>query len=166
MFDTRAPETQQLLEQLARQMIDSGLRLATAESCTGGMLAHWVTTLAGSSSWFECGFVTYSDESKIGILGIQPETLDRYGAVSTQVAEQMVQGALRNSTADIAVSITGIAGPSGGSAVKPTGTVYISTARRDQLPSTTHHLFDGDRTAVREQCAIQALTLLMGWCKE
>ena len=166
MFDTTAPETQQLLRQLARQMIDRGLRLATAESCTGGMLAHWVTTLAGSSSWFECGFVTYSDESKIGILGIQPETLDRYGAVSTQVAEQMVQGALRNSTADIAVSITGIAGPSGGSAVKPTGTVYISTARRDQLPRTTHHLFGGDRTAVREQSAIQALTLLMGRCKE
>jgi len=127
MFDTTAPETQQLLQQLARQMIDRGLRLATAESCTGGMLAHWVTTLAGSSRWFECGFVTYSDESKIGILGIQPETLDRYGAVSTQVAEQMVQGTLRNSTADIAVSITGIAGPSGGSAVKPTGTVYCST---------------------------------------
>ncbi len=161
MFDMTSSEMEQLLDVLAQKMIGKGLRLVTAESCTGGMLAQWMTAFAGSSRWFECGFVTYSNESKIRILGVQPEALDRHGAVSMQVAEQMALGALRNSTADIAVSITGIAGPTGGSSVKPLGTVYISTVKRDQPPCTIHHAFGGDRAAIREWSAISAVTHLI-----
>ncbi len=162
MSDTTPSGTHQLLRVFAQRMTGRGFRLATAESCTGGILAQWITTLAGSSKWFECGFVTYSNESKIRALGVQPEVLDRYGAVSRQVAEQMAQGVLRNCAADVAVSITGIAGPSGGSTAKPTGTVYISIAERGQPACTTHQVFEGDRTAIREQAATLAITLLMG----
>ena len=166
MSDTTPLGIHRLLRVFAQRMMGRGFRLATAESCTGGLLAQWMTTVAGSTKWFECGFVTYSNESKIRVLGVQPGVLDRYGAVSRQVAEQMVQGALRNCAADVAVSITGIAGPSGGSTAKPVGTVYISTAERDQPACTTHQAFEGDRAAIREQSAILALTLLMDQSRE
>ena len=135
------------------------MKLVTAESCTGGMLSHWMTAFPGSSTWYECGFVTYSNDSKISILGVAPQALDEFGAVSVQVAEQMALGALDHSLANLAVSITGIAGPSGGTESKPTGTVYISSARKGYSPYTKHHVFHGDRTSIREQSASAALRL-------
>lgn len=153
-----------MLQAFAQRMSQSGLKLATAESCTGGMLAKWLTTLPGSSVWFECGFVTYSNASKFRLLQVPPEILERHGAVSSQVAEQMAAGVLCHCAVDLAVSITGIAGPSGGSASKPVGTVYISIAERDQPICTVHQIFKGDRAEIRRQSAVLALALLMDRC--
>ena len=166
MFDSPTSEVYKQIQLLAQLMMESGLKLVTAESCTGGMLSHWITAFPGSSAWFECGFITYSNDSKVRILGIEPDTLNRYGAVSVQVAEKMALGALDHSLANLAVSITGIAGPSGGTETKPTGTVYISSARKGQPPCTEHHVFHGDRTAVRERSAMMALRFLISQLEE
>ncbi|MXY14787.1 MAG: CinA family protein [Proteobacteria bacterium] len=163
---TQIPSTEvhTLLQAFAGQMTDRGLRLATAESCTGGLLAKWMTTLPGSSNWFECGFVTYSNTSKVNMLQVAPQALEIHGAVSPQVAEQMASGALGLSGVDLAVSVTGIAGPDGGTASKPVGTVYIGIARREQPVVTAHRVFEGDRDTVREQSAHLALKLLVEHC--
>ena len=166
MFDSQAQQVQELIQLLAQKMTGNGLKLVTAESCTGGMLSHWMTAFPGSSTWYECGFVTYSNDSKISILGVAPQALDEFGAVSVQVAEQMALGALDHSLANLAVSITGIAGPSGGAESKPTGTVYISSARKGYSPCTKHHVFHGDRTSIREQSASAALRLLISQLEE
>ena|SRR5688572_15527093 len=138
------------------------LKLAVAESCTGGMVAEAVTRVAGSSGWFDCGFVTYSNQAKIDMLEVLPKTLETFGAVSEQTAVEMVLGTLKYSRATIAGSITGIAGPDGGNAQKPVGTVCFAwgaldqTLRnqttRNQPASTTHH-FTGDRQQIRQQAA-------------
>lgn len=146
---------------LAKLMTDKQLKLVTAESCTGGMLAQKITSISDSSKWFECGFVTYSNGSKMRMLGVQSEVLDEFGAVSEEVAEQMALGAQRNSAADIAVSVTGIAGPGGGSAIKPVGTVYIANVILNQSAITTHYQFEGDRQAIREQTTLAAISLLI-----
>lgn len=161
MAKTPSSDVRALLQAFARQMTGHGLRLATAESCTGGLLAGWMTTLPGSSNWFECGYVTYSNTAKVNLLRVAPQVLETHGAVSPQVAGQMASGALGLSGADLAVSVTGIAGPDGGSAAKPVGTVYIGVARRDQPVVTVHRVFEGDRDAIREQSAGLALALLM-----
>lgn len=161
MSDSFSSRIHECLQVLARLMLDGRLKLATAESCTGGMLAQWITTISGSSKWFESGFVTYSNESKIRMLGVQPKGLNEYGAVSNEVAEQMAQGALRNSAADIAVSITGITGPEGGSATKPVGTVYIACAKLNQDVIVSQHQFQGNREAIREQATHAAIKLLI-----
>lgn len=130
-----------------------GLRIATAESCTGGLVAACLTEVAGSSDVVDRGFVTYSNEAKAELLGVPTDLLRDHGAVSAPVAEAMARGALRHSLADVAVSITGIAGPGGGSAEKPVGLVFIGTCRRtgDGLDAAVarRHVFPGDRTAVR-----------------
>ncbi len=149
------------VQKLAKLMTDKQLKLVTAESCTGGMLAQKITSISGSSKWFECGFVTYSNESKISMLGVHSEVLNQFGAVSEEVAEQMALGAQRNSAADIAVSVTGIAGPEGGSAIKPVGTVYIANVILNRGVITTHYLFEGDRRAIREQTTLAACTQLI-----
>jgi nicotinamide-nucleotide amidase len=136
------------------------LKIATAESCTGGLVAAALTHVAGSSDVFERGFVTYSNDAKTALLGVPAATIQRYGAVSAEVAHAMAEGAVANSHADITVSVTGIAGPGGGSAEKPVGLVWFGCARRDG-PCTTHAKnFTGDRAAVRSQSVIFALSLL------
>jgi nicotinamide-nucleotide amidase len=134
-----------------------GLRLATAESCTGGWVAQTVTAIAGSSDWFDRGFVTYSNEAKQEMLGVRPETLVTQGAVSELTAREMAAGAIAHSRAQIAVSITGIAGPGGGTADKPVGMVCFAwaTKQRDAVADTRH--FQGDRESVRRQSVIAAL---------
>lgn len=151
---------QESVRVLAERLTAKQLRVATAESCTGGLLAQWFTSQDGSSQWFECGFVTYSNDSKRRLLAVSADALDQYGAVSENVAEQMALGVLQNSTAELAGAITGIAGPTGGSATKPTGTVYIAVADRHRDPQVAHHLFDGDRQAVREQAVHATITQL------
>ena len=134
-----------------------GLMLTTAESCTGGWVAQAVTTIAGSSDWFERGFVTYSDAAKQEMLGVSARTLAARGAVSEQTAREMAIGALAHSRAQVALAITGIAGPGGGSADKPVGTVCFAWALKSGAVSAATRLFKGDRESVRRQSVIAAL---------
>jgi nicotinamide-nucleotide amidase len=154
------PDTSVLVEQLAKLLLSKGLRLATAESCTGGLIAGACTDLAGSSNWFERGFVTYSNDAKIEMLGVDAALLKRRGAVSEQVAQAMAQGALTHSHAQVTVAVTGVAGPTGGSRAKPVGTVWFSFAGPGQL-LTEQRRFTGDRAAVREATVRHALTRLV-----
>jgi nicotinamide-nucleotide amidase len=134
-----------------------GLMLTTAESCTGGWVAQAVTAIGGSSEWFERGFVTYSDAAKQEMLGVSAHTLAAHGAVSEQTASEMAAGALAHSRAQVAVAITGIAGPSGGSAEKPVGMVCFAWAKKGDVVSAVTHRFNGDRESVRRQSVIVAL---------
>ncbi len=146
-----------LAAQVGVQLAANGLRLATAESCTGGWVAQCLTAIAGSSAWFERGFVTYSNEAKQEMLGVEAETLAVHGAVSEPCAFAMASGALRHSRADWALSITGIAGPSGGSPDKPVGTVCFAWVGPDGCRGTETHRFRGDRAAIRWQSVERAL---------
>lgn len=123
----------QLVRELAEQLTQNALKICTAESCTGGLIAKSFTDLGGSSAWFECGFVTYSNASKTEMLGVPESIIRDYGAVSEAVASAMASGALQHSAADLAIAVTGIAGPDGGSEEKPVGTVWIALAARQQL---------------------------------
>lgn len=133
------------------------LLLVTAESCTGGWIAQAITAVAGSSEWFERGYVTYSNESKQDLVGVRTETLARHGAVSEETAREMAAGAIAASRASVAVAVTGIAGPSGGSAEKPVGMVCFSWALRDGAAKTETCRFAGDRGEVRRRSVIRAL---------
>lgn len=144
-----------LVEGLATKLIARGASLATAESCTGGLIAAACTELAGSSVWFDRGFVTYSNEAKTAQLGVDPALIAAHGAVSEPVAQAMARGALTHSRADLAVAVTGIAGPSGGSPDKPVGTVWLAWAARDGEVATQRCHFPGDRSEVRTRtCAV------------
>jgi nicotinamide-nucleotide amidase len=134
-----------------------GAMLTTAESCTGGGVAQAVTAVAGSSAWFDRGFVTYSNQSKQQMLGVQAVTLDAHGAVSEAVVREMALGALRNSTAQVSLAVSGIAGPDGGTPDKPVGTVWFAWARADGVTTTARHRFPGDRDEVRAQSVRVAL---------
>ncbi|MFT3848333.1 MAG: CinA family protein [Propionivibrio sp.] len=151
---------QTTLEALAAEvgalLLVNGQRLATAESCTGGWVAQCLTAIAGSSEWFERGFVTYSNEAKQEMLGVDSATLERHGAVSVATAQAMAEGAQRRSRADWAVAITGIAGPSGGSPEKPVGMVCFGWAGPDGVDTDTRY-FAGDRAQVRAQSVAHAL---------
>ncbi len=144
-------------EQLAELFLKTSSKLVTAESCTGGGLAEILTRIPGSSVWFERGFVTYSNESKQELLFVSTETLEQFGAVSEETAIAMAEGALRNSHADYSVSITGIAGPDGGTEDKPVGTVCFAWAKRNEDGSATRLCFDGDRLKIREQACLFAM---------
>jgi nicotinamide-nucleotide amidase len=133
---------------LADLMLQKGLFLATAESCTGGMIAAACTDLAGSSAWFERGFVTYSNAAKTQMLGVDAALIEQHGAVSEPVARAMAFGAIRHSAAQVSVAVTGVAGPAGGSAAKPVGTVWFGFSVAGQLLSE-RQCFSGDRAAVR-----------------
>ena len=133
---------------LADLMLEKGLFLATAESCTGGMISAACTDLAGSSAWFERGFVTYSNDAKVQMLGVDATLIAQHGAVSEPVARAMAFGAIRHSAAQVSVAVTGVAGPTGGSAAKPVGTVWFGFSVVGQLTSE-RMLFKGDRAAVR-----------------
>ena len=147
------------LGELARER---GVVVATAESCTGGLVAGAITAVAGSSAWFDCGFVTYSNAAKSALLGVPPEVIERSGAVSEATARAMAAGALARSDATLAVAVTGIAGPAGGTAEKPVGTVCLAWAARDgAVEATTLHL-SGDREAVRHASVAAALDGLVG----
>jgi nicotinamide-nucleotide amidase len=154
------------LERLAREVgeraLVAGLLIATAESCTGGLVAAALTSIAGSSAWFERGFVTYSNEAKAELLGVDPSTIAAHGAVSEEVAAAMARGALARSRADLAVAVTGVAGPGGGSPGKPVGTVCLGWARRGGPVRTARLAFAGDRGAVRAQSVAAALDGLRG----
>ena len=158
-----------LLERLAEGLVRRNKRVATAESCTGGGVACAMTDMAGSSRWFERGFVSYSNEAKTEQLSVLAETIARFGAVSEEVAAAMAAGALRHSRADFGVAVTGIAGPDGGSADKPVGTVCFGWSRRGGAgegagagePKTLRVLFAGNRQQVREQSVEMALQGLL-----
>ena len=149
---------------LAAEVLDQcrarQIMLATAESCTGGLIAAALTAIAGSSDVVERGFVTYSNEAKTALVGVPADLIATHGAVSEPVAAAMAEGAVRNSRATIAVSVTGVAGPGGGSADKPVGTVWFGAHRRDRETLTQHRLFPGDRTAIRAASVVEALHLV------
>lgn len=151
---------EELVARLAHELRSRSLRLATAESCTGGLIAAACTDVAGSSGWFECGVVSYSDEAKVELLGVDPGLIRANGAVSEPVAQAMAAGALVRSRADWSVAVTGIAGPGGGGPDKPVGLVWLAWCRRGAAPYAERHLFPGDRVAVRAatvRCALEGL---------
>ncbi len=127
----------------------AGLTVATAESCTGGLIGACLTEIAGASDVVERGFVAYSNEAKTELLGVPADFIQNHGAVSAEVVQAMAEGALAHSSADAAVAVTGIAGPGGGTTEKPVGLVFVGAARRNQAPMHEHHVFPGDRHAVR-----------------
>jgi PncC family amidohydrolase len=147
-------------ERLYRTCLDRGLTVATAESCTGGLVAHAITEIAGSSSYFRGGYITYADDVKRDHLGIPQELLDAHGAVSAQVARAMAEGARARLNADLAVAITGIAGPGGGSAEKPVGLTYVGVADAAGV-DVRRHLWTGDRSANKRDSAVAALELML-----
>lgn len=148
---------QELAQVLGEKLTQAGLVAATAESCTGGGVAYAITEISGSSQWFDRGFVTYSNAAKTQMLGVDEQIIKEYGAVSEQVVEQMAIGAVQNSDADIAVAISGIAGPDGGTPEKPVGSVCISWYNAHSGSKTASYLFVGDRSEVRTQAIRLAL---------
>lgn len=150
-------ELNQMAIRLSQRMQDHGLCMASAESCTGGWIAKAMTDLPGSSDRFERGFITYSNAAKQEMLGVDAGLLDRFGAVSDPVVRAMVQGALARSKASVAVAVSGIAGPGGGSAEKPVGTVWLAWGRRDGNVTARCELFSGGRDEVRYRSTIAAL---------
>jgi len=145
---------------MADLLVKKGLFFAAAESCTGGLIAAACTDLSGSSNWFERGFVTYSNAAKTDMLGVDAALINQHGAVSEAVARAMVQGAIRHSGAQVAVAVTGVAGPTGGTAAKPVGTVWFGFATPTGVITETRH-FDGDRAAVRQATVRHALARLV-----
>jgi len=139
---------------------EAGLTIATAESCTGGLIAATLTAIAGSSDVVDRGFVTYSNDAKTEMLGVPPELIAGHGAVSEEVARAMAEGALARCSADLAVSVTGVAGPGGGTAEKPVGLVWFGCLRRDRAATALRRVFPGDRAEVRRASVAQALHLL------
>ncbi len=149
------------VQALAEACKARGLTLATAESCTGGLIAAACTSLAGSSDWFERGFVTYSNAAKTELLGVDPALIESQGAVSAEVACAMAEGALTRSPAGVAVAVTGIAGPGGARPGKPVGTVWLAIGTRGEPARARLLQLDGDRAAVRRQTVTQALDALI-----
>jgi nicotinamide-nucleotide amidase len=142
------------------------LKLTLAESCTGGMVAEAITRVAGSSAWFDRGFVTYSNQAKIDMLGVSSDTLEKFGAVSEQTAVEMAFGALKHSQAQIAGSITGIAGPDGGSTEKPVGTVCFAWIGLNKSANRTTQYFTGNRQQTRQQAAAFLMQQLVSLLKQ
>ncbi|ANB18307.1 CinA family protein [Dokdonella koreensis] len=144
-------------QSVAELLVARGMSMVTAESCTGGWIAKVLTDIAGSSTWFECGVVAYSYEAKEALLGVQPQTLERTGAVSQETVVEMVSGALARYGASVAVAVTGIAGPGGATPGKPVGTVWIGWKRRGGYAKAELFHFPGDREAVRRSTVAAAL---------
>ena len=161
MFNDLSNDIEELVKQLAAKLTEKGWMLATAESCTGGMIAAACTDLAGSSQWFDRGFVTYSNEAKTEMLGVPAELIARHGAVSEEVVRAMAEGAIRHSRAEVSVAVTGIAGPGGGSVEKPVGTVWVGWCVDGSTLTDCLHL-DGGRASIRTATLIHALQQLLG----
>ncbi len=151
----------ELSKQLGVLLKQSNMRCATAESCTGGGLSAAITAIPGASAWFECGFVTYSNQSKADLLGVPHEILETEGAVSESCAMAMAIGAIQHSHADLSVAVTGIAGPDGGRIEKPVGTVWIAWANKNNVKTATHYVFQGTREEIRTACIKAALSGLI-----
>lgn len=149
-----------LAEQAGRALLAARLRVSTAESCTGGGVASALTDVPGASNWFERGYVTYSNEAKVQDLGVDAQLLAAHGAVSAVVVEQMAAGALKASGADLALAVSGVAGPDGGTREKPVGLVYFAVLRRGGRPEVSQGHFPGDRAAVRSAAVDKALQLI------
>ncbi len=158
-------EFERLVEKLASRLKINGWSMATAESCTGGWIAKCCTDLAGSSAWFERGFVTYSNRAKYELLGVKRSTLEEHGAVSEATAVQMAVGAHRHAGVDAAVAVTGVAGPDGGTPDKPVGTVWFAWSLEGRPVSSEVMWFRGDRDAVRRQTVAHALNRLLDLIK-
>jgi nicotinamide-nucleotide amidase len=158
------PELYELAERVGHKLKAAGRRLVTAESCTAGWVAKALTDVPGSSQWFECGYVTYSDTAKVRDLGVAPRTLESFGAVSEQAVREMAEGALRVSGTQVALAVSGIAGPDGGTPDKPVGTVWFCAAAREG-PATEiiaeEKRFDGDRAFVRSRSVEHGLRLIL-----
>ena len=147
--------------QLGSLLAQKKIYIAVAESCTGGMLSQYLTSIPGSSAWFDRGFVTYSNESKIDLLDVDTKTLSNFGAVSKETASEMALGALNKSLADITLSITGIAGPGGGSSDKPIGTVFFAIAYQNKIIFNASKVFPGSRENIRESSCLFALNQVL-----
>lgn len=158
---TPADDIGALVADLARALLSRGWMLATAESCTGGLIAAACTELAGSSAWFDRGVVVYSYQAKTDLLGVPTALIQAHGAVSEAVARAMVEGALAHSAAQVAVAVTGVAGPGGGTPDKPVGTVWLAWGVRGQATVARRHWWPGDRVEVRRQTVRQALAGLL-----
>ena len=156
----------ELSSEVGRVLVVQHLKLATVESCTGGWIGQSLTAVAGSSAWYERGFVTYSNASKNELVGVSRELISRSGAVSEPVVRAMARGALSHSPADLALAVTGIAGPDGGSADKPVGTVWLGWIARTGIERAEQYLFTGDREAVRRQSVVEALSGLIRLLEE
>ncbi len=154
-------ELRDLAEQLGRCLIAKDMKLASAESCTGGWLAKVITDIPGSSAWFSGSVVSYSNEAKQSLLGVKADTLQEFGAVSGETVLEMSDGIFLHTEADVAVSVSGIAGPEGGSEDKPVGLVWLSWGKRDKSVFANPFHFDGDREQVRKQSIKQALNCLL-----
>lgn len=152
---------QGLAQAIGNRLHDTGIMLTTAESCTGGWVGKVITDIVGSSHWYDRGFITYTNQAKQDMLGVSAETLQVYGAVSEETVCEMVRGALKRGHAELAVAITGIAGPGGATPKKPVGTVWLAWASRDDYIHSEKHLFVGDRTDVRLQAVACALKGVM-----
>jgi len=142
---------------LGMELKNRGFLLTTAESCTGGGIGYWITSIPGSSAWYDRGFITYSNAAKMSMLNVSENTLQQFGSVSEQTAREMAEGALRNSDATLSIAVTGIAGPDGGSRLKPVGTVWIAFAAKTQETKAFMQIFSGNRQMIREQTIIAAL---------
>ena len=151
----------ELAERVGRALEARGAMVATAESCTGGWIAEAITMVPGSSAWFDRGFVTYTYVSKREMLGVREQTLEQHGAVSEAVVREMALGALAASHAQIAIAVSGTAGPSGGTTEKPVGTVCFAWAMKDAEPRSERRHFAGDRESVRRQSVVHALNVLL-----
>lgn len=154
-------ELAELSAAIGAACLEKGLTIATAESCTGGWAAQVITHTAGSSGWFERGFITYTNAAKTDMLGVRMNTIETFGAVSLETAGEMAAGALEHSSALISLAITGIAGPTGGSPEKPVGTVCFGWCMRNGVPSCERRLFAGGREEIRHQSVIHALSGLL-----
>ncbi|MFK7840365.1 MAG: CinA family protein [Bdellovibrionales bacterium] len=152
---------QDIVDKVAQQLVTAKMKLVTAESCTGGQLASQLTQKSGASQYFERGFITYSNEAKAELLNVHPSIIEENGAVSEQTAIAMAKGALKNSKADISISITGIAGPEGGSADKPVGTVYFGYAVKNNISGCMHYVFDGERQTIQNLATKHALFIII-----
>ncbi len=139
------------LQNISKKFIDQNFLLSVAESCTGGLLAKKITDESGSSAWFDCGFITYSNESKVRMLGVNKESIAEFGAVSQEIAQEMAIGVQKNSRAIFSISITGVAGPNGGSPEKPVGTVHVCFAFKGSVLKDYKLQFSGERSSIREQ---------------
>ena len=158
----RSPKNGEVETYIAERLTELNLTLATAESCTGGLIAHRITEVSGASSFFHGGVVAYSNALKESLLEVSHATLEEFGAVSEATAREMAEGACRLLGADLAVAVTGIAGPTGGTPEKPVGLVYIAVARWDTCRVTRNQFF-GDRSDVKRQTADRALAMLKEW---
>jgi nicotinamide-nucleotide amidase len=152
-------DIEKLAQHLGDELRNRSFLLTTAESCTGGGIGYWVTSIPGSSVWYDRGFITYSNAAKMRMLNVSKNTLQQFGSVSEQTAREMAEGALSNSDATLSIAVTGIAGPDGGTSTKPVGTVWLAFAAKIRETRAFMQVFSGNRQMIREQTIITALNL-------